>query len=324
MPQETLYVKPVIKENRRSFQIAQNDHGTSGKADPKHDGHSTTKQPSGGDSHTTQGDSGHGSGDHSAGGNTEHKVHKPGDVPSPSLLFMNSCLVAVIILVLGFLTTRKLQAVPRGISNLGEWFAESMKNFTLGIIGHGGEKHIPLVGTIFIYILLSNLIGQIPGFHSPTANISMTLALGVIVFFYVQYWGIRNNGIGGHLRHFMGPSIGGKFPELFFLLGPIELLSELIKPFTLAIRLFGNIFGEDVIILVLAGLGAGIGLSFLPFQFPVLLLVLITSLVQAMVFSMLTCIYLSLVSHHDHAEEHEHGADATHGADKAHAHAASH
>src|SRR5436305_6523654 len=113
----------------------------------------------------------------------------------------------------------------------------------------------------------------------------------------------------------MGPSLGvggGKFPELFWLLGPIEIISELIKPFTLAIRLFGNIFGEDVILVVLAGLAgslAGPMLGFVPLHFPIMFLAMLTALVQAMVFSILTCIYLSLVTHHEHSDEHgEHGA----------------
>lgn len=241
----------------------------------------------------------------------EHEEHRVGEVPAPNLLFANAVVVVLIMIVLAVLFTRKLEAVPKGMSNFGEWLAEQMRNFTVGIIGPEGEKHVPLVGTIFYYILLMNLIGLIPGFHSPTSNITTTLALGVFVFLYVQFWGIRNNGLGGYLRHFMGPSMGGKknFPHLFLLLGPIELFSEIIKPFTLAVRLFGNIFGEDVIIVVLAGLGATFGLSFLPLHVPVVLLALITAIVQAMVFSILTCIYLSLLSPHGHHEEHDEHAE---------------
>lgn len=264
---------------------------------------------------------GHGVGEGQVGTAAEHgaeEKHAAGEVPAPDLLFMNSVVVALFMVVLASLFSRKLMDVPRGIANMGEWVAEQMRNFTVGIIGPEGEKHTPLIGTVFFYILLMNLIGLIPGFHSPTGNVTITLALGVVVFLYVQYWGIRNNGFGGYLRHFMGPSLTkGGFPHLFFLLGPIELLSEAIKPFTLAIRLFGNIFGEDVILVVLAGLGATFGASFLPIHFPVMLLSLITALVQAMVFSILTCIYLSLLSphdHHDHDEAHGHGDHSDHGA----------
>jgi F-type H+-transporting ATPase subunit a len=265
------------------------------------------------------------SGSHAGEGEAE--AHHPGEVPPADLLFANALLVVVFMVALGAAFAKQLHDVPRGFANFGEWVAESMRDFTVGIIGPGGEKHIPIVGTVFFYILLMNLIGLIPGFHSPTSNITNTLALGFVVFIYVQYWGIRSNGIGGYFRHFMGPSLGvggGKFPELFWLIGPIEIISELIKPFTLAIRLFGNIFGEDVILVVLAGLAgslAGNYFGFIPLHFPILFLALLTALVQALVFTILTCIYLSLVSGHGHADEHGDHGDAT---EEGHAHAAAH
>ena len=204
----------------------------------------------------------------------------------------------------GFAARKKLEAVPRGLQNFAESIVEFINSqFTVGIIGHGGEKYTPLVGTIFFYILIMNLWGQIPGLHSPTANLSTTLALGVIVFVYVQIQGVKANGLGGHLKHFMGP-----MPAAAPLLLPLEIIGEIIKPFTLAIRLFGNIFGEDVILVVLAGLGITLNLplgQFLPIQIPIVLLAMLTSFVQAMVFSILTCIYISLVSHHDHEEGHD-------------------
>jgi len=247
----------------------------------------------------------------------EAKEHNPGEVPPADLLFANAVFVALILVALGVIFTRKLQEVPKGVGNLGEWLAESLRNFTVGIIGPGGEKHIPLVGTVFLYILLMNLIGLIPGFHSPTSNVTNTLALGLVVFVYVQYWGFRTQGFAGYARHFMGPSLGvggKKFPELFWLIGPIELISELIKPFTLAIRLFGNIFGEDVILIVLAGLAgslAGTAFGWFPTHFPIMFLALLTALVQALVFSILTCIYLSLVTAHGHGDDHGDHGDGT-------------
>ena len=257
----------------------------------------------------------------------EAKEHNPGEVPPADLLFANAVFVALIMVALGVIFTRKLQDVPKGVGNLGEWLAESLRNFTVGIIGPGGEKHVPIVGTVFLYILLMNLIGLIPGFHSPTSNVTNTLALGLVIFIYVQYWGIKSQGIAGYARHFMGPSLGmfGKqYPELFWLIGPIELISELIKPFTLAIRLFGNIFGEDVILIVLAGLAgslAGSAFGWIPLHFPIMFLSMLTALVQALVFSILTCIYLSLVTGHGHDEEHGEHVD---GAENAHSHAAAH
>jgi F-type H+-transporting ATPase subunit a len=183
-----------------------------------------------------------------------------------------------------------------------------MNGFTVGIIGPGGEKYTPLIGTIFIYILVMNLLGLIPTLTSPTSNVTTTLAIGLFVFVYVQYTSIRNNGVGGYLLHFCGPKFETKFGDLPIaapLMFPIELISEIFRPFTLALRLFGNIFGEDVILVAFAGLGAAsIASKWIPFHLPILLLAVLTSLVQAMVFCTLACIYITLVSHHD--DEHEH------------------
>ncbi len=244
-------------------------------------------------------------GAHAAQGHGGHHPYKLGDIPSPWLLFSNAILVVLVILAFGIWASRKLTDIPRGMQNLGEAIVEAFIGFTRGVIGPGGEKYVPLVGTLFLFIYVSNLWGLLPVFHSPTANLSTTLALGLVVFFYVQYVGIRERGLKGYLAHFWGP-----IPAAGILLFPIEIISEMVKPFTLAMRLFGNIFGEDTVIVVLATLGVAIlpKLPFIPVQFPVLVLALLTTFVQALVFTLLTCIYLSLQSHH---EEHS-GEEAAH------------
>lgn len=240
----------------------------------------------------------------------EEKPAPPGTMPSATLLFYNAILVAVILVVFGVAARQSLKKIPKGFSNLAEFVAEQLNMFTVGIIGPEGEKYTPLIGTIFLYILGMNLIGLIPTLHSPTTNVTGTLALGLAVFVYVQYTGIKNNRLSGHIMHFMGPKLG-KYPLAAPLMFPIEVISELFRPFTLAIRLFGNIFGEDVILFVLAGMGAAsVATRWIPIQFPILFLAVLTSLVQAMVFALLSCIYISLVSHHE--EDHEHHAEAHH------------
>jgi F-type H+-transporting ATPase subunit a len=233
---------------------------------------------------------------HAAQGQGVHHQYKLGDIPSPWLLFSNALLVMLVILAFGYRASRKLADIPGGWQNLGEMITETFVSFTRGVIGEGGEKYVPLVGTLFLFIYISNLWGQIPGLHSPTANLSTTLALGLVVFFYVQFVGIRQRGLKGYLGHFWGP-----IPLAGILLFPIEVISELVKPFTLAMRLFGNIFGEDTVIIVLATLSVSlIPLApVLPLHFPVLILSLLTTFVQALVFSLLTCIYISLQTHHD-------------------------
>lgn len=283
-----------LQHPRLPIQIAQADHETpAGEA-----GHAEAEGQQAGTAHAS----------------TEHHAHKPGDIPDARLLFLNGATVALLMILFALAVRNKLSIVPRGLANFAEMIAEGLNNLTVGIIGHGGEKYTPLIGTLFMFIFLSNIIGQVPGFHSPTANISITLALGTTVFLYVQAQGIKNLGLKNYVGHFFGPMpweglMFGIKPFLFF----IELVSELIKPFTLAIRLFGNIFGEDVILLVLAGLGLemlGRAGQVLPLQLPIVFLALLTSFVQAMVFSILTAIYLSLMSHHDeeHEEHHEEGA----------------
>jgi len=252
---------------------------------------------------------------HAEQGHHEHQ-YKLGDIPDPQILFWHSIFVALLLVAFGAAARRRMQAIPGGIQNFGEFLVEAMINFTRGIIGPGGEKYVPLVGTIFFFILVGNLFGQIPYLMSPTANISTTLALGLIVFFYVQFIGIRSNGIVGYLKHFWGPFSDVRNPMTLigFLLFPIELISEIVKPFTLAMRLFGNIFGEDTVIIVISALAISMlpKAPILPMQFPILVLGLLTAFVQSLVFSLLTCIYLSLQSRHD--SEHEgHGNSPGHG-----------
>lgn len=226
-----------------------------------------------------------------------------GAIPDPYLLFYNSVLIAVIILAFAFFAAKSRQQTPKGFPNFAEFVAEGLDNFTKSIVGPKGSKYTPLVGTIFIYVLMMNFIGHIPGLHSPSANLSITLALGLTVFIYVQYENIRQNTLIGYLKHLCGP-----MPALSPLLFVVELISECIRPLTLAIRLFGNIFGEEVIVVVFASLLTILNLpalGFLPVQFPILVLSVITGVVQAMVFSMLTGIYLLLALPHDKGHEHD-------------------
>jgi F-type H+-transporting ATPase subunit a len=294
-----------LPQQQQPIQLAQGHT----EAPPSEGQHSQT--PVG--EHETAAGAGHEGATHAGTEHGGHHQYKLGDIPDPSLLFMNAICVAVIMIVLAVKMASNLQSIPKGMQNFGEWIVERMTVFTRGIIGPGGEKYVPLIGTLFWFILCSNLWAMIPGFHAPTTNLSMTLALGFIIFFYVQYVGIRSNGFVGHFKHFMGP-----MPALSPLIMPVEIISELVKPFTLAMRLFGNIFGEDTVIIALAMLGIMVipAVPVVAVQIPVLVLALLTSVVQALVFSLLACIYISLVSHHGHSDDHAHEG---HG-EEAHAH----
>jgi F-type H+-transporting ATPase subunit a len=189
------------------------------------------------------------------------------------------------------------------------------------MIGENSRRYLPLIGTLFIYIFLMNLGGIIPLWTSPTANINITFAMAICVFLYVQYEGIRVNGLKGYINHFVGE------PKWLAPLNfPLHVIGEIVRPISLSVRLFGNIFGEDTVIAVLIALVAPLVIPFnvIPLQLPMLLLACFTAFVQAMVFSILTCVYIAgATSHEDGHGEGDHGHGAP-GHAPAPAHAAAH
>src|SRR5262249_53869383 len=208
-----------------------------------------------------------------------------------------------------YLLTRHMDRIPNRRQAAVEWVVEQLDGFTNGVIGPTSRRYLPLVGTLFIYILLMNLGGILPLWTSPTANLNVTASLALVVFLYVQYEGIRVNGLGGYMKHFVGE------PTWLAPLNlPLHIISELARPVSLSIRLFGNIFGEDTVIAVLIALVAPlvIPFKFLPIHFPMLLLALFTSFVQAMVFAILTCIYIAGATVHEDSHEEGH-YDTGHG-----------
>lgn len=178
----------------------------------------------------------------------------------------------------------------------------AIREMVVNVIGEHGYKYFPVVATFATLILVSNLMGLFPLFMSPTAHVNVTFALGITSFVYYNYVGIKENGLIGHLKHFAGP-IWWIAPLIF----SIELFSNLIRPMTLGIRLFANMFADEQIASIISGL-------FPPFTqvlVPVILLPLAVfiAFVQTLVFTLLSMIYLSEVSHppHDHHDE-EHNA----------------
>jgi len=201
------------------------------------------------------------------------------------------------ITILCYIGTRRMQRTPRGLQNLLEMAVSALDNFSVDIIGPKGRAFTPFIGTLFIYIAIMNLFGLIPGFASPTANINTTLGMAIIVFFVVQYHGLRQSGVG-YFKHFIGEPWW-----LFPLMLPLHLITEVVRPITLALRLYGNISGEDIAILSFLALALTLPgvLKYIPLQFPLMALVCLTSLIQALIFVLLTSIYLNLAS-----AEHEH------------------
>lgn len=220
-------------------------------------------------------------------------------------------LIASIIATIAIVASRHRSLRPTNKLYLFvENIAEGFYDFFSQVLGKDTRKYLPLVGTLFIYIIFMNLAGLVPFFKSPTSAWGINLAMALVVFFYVQVVGITRNGVGGYLRHFLGelPS----FKELGFGMGIIlvpfmailnvllHILEELIKPLSLSLRLFGNIMGEDTLLAVFGALVVLIpGFVKLPLHFPFELLALIFSTVQALIFSILTAVYILLMLPHE-------------------------
>lgn len=213
----------------------------------------------------------------------------------PSVLVFGalSLLAFVIIAFVAVLGTRRMRLIPRGIQNFLEFAFESLYGVPEMVMGPRGRQYAPFVSTFFLYILVMNFTGLIPFLKSGTASLSITLGLAVVAFFAVQYYGFKAHGIR-YLAHFIGP-----VPAMAFLILPLELISELVRPVSLSVRLYGNIFGEEQVISALAN-------QITPYAAVLLLpLQVLTVFLQAFVFTLLVTVYISLAT-----EKHEEAPEA--------------
>ena len=198
--------------------------------------------------------------------------------------------IMIVLAISSYLVGRRITLIPEGGGqNFFEAAVEWIANFMEENIGHGGSKYMPLIGTLAFFILSCNLIGLIPGFISPTANVNTNAAMAVVVFFSYHYIGIKKHGIVKYIKSFTGP-IWWMAP----LMLPVEIISHLARPLTLTLRLFGNIKGEDIILVILA--------SVFPLLAPVpmMFLAILTSIIQTVIFSLLSMFYIAgaLEEHH--------------------------
>lgn len=196
-------------------------------------------------------------------------------------IVFNTLFVLLLLASLSFIATRRLQAYPSQSQNVMEVILGGFDSLLNEIMGHNGRKFFPLIATLGLFILTSNLIGIVPGFESPTSNINTNAAMAVIVFLSTHVVGVREHGFK-YFKQFMGP-VWWLTP----LMLPIEVISHISRPLSLTFRLFGNIKGEDIVLLVVLFLVPW----FVPL--PVFVLMIFTSLVQTLVFMLLSMMYIA-------------------------------
>ncbi len=173
------------------------------------------------------------------------------------------------------------KTAPTGVQNFLETIVGALEDFIVDTMGPEGRHYLSLIGSLFLFILVCNLQGLIPGLDSPTANLNTTLALALVAFAMTHYIGITRHGIG-YVKHFLGP-----IWVLAPLMLPIEVISHFARVISLSFRLFGNMIAKHKLLLVLALLAPYIA------PVPILGLGLLVSFVQAGVFTLLTMLYLS-------------------------------
>jgi len=200
-----------------------------------------------------------------------------------AMVIAHLILVMGIILLLAKMASATMRAVPTGTQNFMEAYIQGAISMGKDTIGEEkARQYLPLVLTIGLFVLISNLVGIIPGFESPTSNINVTLPLALVVFIYYNYEGIRVNGVKKYFGHFMGP-----VPVLAPLMFPIEIVSHISRIISLSFRLFGNIKGDDLFLWVLLMLVP----LFAPL--PAYLLLTFSALLQTFVFMILIYVYLA-------------------------------
>ncbi|OHD84526.1 MAG: F0F1 ATP synthase subunit A, partial [Sulfuricurvum sp. RIFCSPLOWO2_02_43_6] len=194
-----------------------------------------------------------------------------------SFIFLTHMLLtAAIVLIIAKLATSNLRLVPSGTQNVMEAYLSGVLAMGADVMGKAeARRYLPLVATIGLFVGIANIIGVIPGFEAPSAFLDFTLALALVVFVYYNFEGIRRNGIISYFKHFMGPVWW-----LAWLMFPIEIVSHISRIISLSFRLFGNVKGDDMFLMVI--------LMLAPWLLPMIPFALLTfmAFLQAFIFMM--------------------------------------
>jgi F-type H+-transporting ATPase subunit a len=198
-------------------------------------------------------------------------------------------IVVVLVPILFTVLAKKPSLIPTPVQNVFEIYIQFIDNLIKENMGEKGRKYFTLIAAIGLFVFFGNLLGMIPGFESPTANLNTTMALALLVFFLYNFEGIREQGLS-YFKHFLGP-----VPAMAPVFVIIELLSHLSRPVTLALRLFANMTGGELVSVVL--------IMLVPFlvPMPVILIHLIAVFLQTYVFVVLTTVYIAgAITHTEH------------------------
>lgn len=190
-------------------------------------------------------------------------------------------LVMLMLIALAFVVSRGIKLVPSGWQNLMETVVGGIENLIVETMGPKGKTYFPLIATFALFILVSNLIGLVPGLYPPTANLNTNAALALTVFAMTHIIGVKEHGIS-YLKHFMGPILA--LAPLIFI---IEIIGHLARPLSLSLRLFGNMYGHEIVLMIFFALVP----LFLPI--PMMMMGVLVAFIQAFVFTLLAMIYIA-------------------------------
>jgi F-type H+-transporting ATPase subunit a len=235
--------------------------------------------------------------------------------PTISSTILTMWIVAAVVLALAILATRGMRIVPGRLQNVVEFAYETLQNFAHSLGGARAVRHVPLYAAFFLLILFSNWSGLVPPvgrvefLRAPTSDVNVTIGLALVSFAYFEFQGFRANGVAGYLSKFFPlyefrNGIAAGLIALF--VGLIELMLEFVKPVTLSMRLFGNIYGGEV------ALGVMTALTIAVVPVALFALELMLNFVQALIFSVLTLMFTLAAAEAHHHEEGELGEEAAH------------
>lgn len=213
-----------------------------------------------------------------------HALFQLGGIEVTSVM-VSTVIITIILCGFAIYVSAHLNTVPSGLQNVVEYILESVESFFTGIIGPSLiRQYMPFLCSLFLFILISNywgllpLAGHLPGISAPTSSISVTAALAIIVFLVTHYTGIRKNGLLGYAKHFTKP---------IAIIMPLLLIEEIVRPLSLTLRLYGNIFGEETVARILFEMVPLVA------PVPIYILSLLMGFMQALLFVILASVYIS-------------------------------